>query len=157
MIQSYSKIVLYNTKSFSLRLPRSSLSIARDECHLGIHFYLSCFSAGGLFTSSCLLIFGPRTYPWMLRKNRLPGNCRIVDAEVVQEIHGTDDDVDVTSASFSIPSVSLDVYNKLHDKLEETKQALLEAEEKLAVATDRAERAEALMMSHKTDKEEDEK
>lgn len=93
----------------------------------------------------------------MLRKNRLPGNCRIVDAEVVQEIHGTDDDVDVTSASFSIPSVSLDVYNKLHDELEETKQALLEAEEKLAVATDRAERAEALTMSHKTDKEEDEK
>jgi hypothetical protein len=93
----------------------------------------------------------------MLRKNRLPDNCRIADTKVVHKIHGTDDDVDVTSASFSIPSVSLDVYNKLHDKLEETKQALLEAEEKLAVATDRAERAEALMMSHKTDKEEDEK
>jgi hypothetical protein len=90
----------------------------------------------------------------MLRKNRLPGNCRIVDAEVVHEIHGIDDDVDVTSAAFSIPSVSLDVYNKLQDELEETKQALLEAEEKLVVVTDRAERAEAMMISHKTDKEE---
>jgi hypothetical protein len=101
-------------------------------------------------------MFGPRSYPWMLRKYKLPGNCRIVDAEVVHEIHGADDDVDVTMASFSIPSVSLDVYNKLQDELEETKQALLEAEEKMLVVTDRAERAEALIMSNKTDKEENE-
>lgn len=107
------------------------------------------FVVGGFFFSSCILIFGQRTYPWLLRKNRDPNNCKNVDPEVIiieeEDDYYEDEEINMNSSESSSDSFSLGTYNKLENELMEAKQTLLESEEKLLVAIDRAEKAEAMV------------
>ncbi|VEU40199.1 unnamed protein product [Pseudo-nitzschia multistriata] len=96
-------------------------------CKPDLNFFSYLFTTGGFFFASCLLVFGFRTYPWFLRKNRDPANCKVVEADIVDE-EGYDRSEHQEEQGGGVP---IEAYRELEEELAETKRRMLRAEREL--------------------------
>ena len=141
-------------------------SFADERCSFDTNFYTYCFVVAGFFFSSCLLIFGLRTYPWCLRKRRSPTNCRIVEAKELTEeeilnesqrwssgrtqrpksLESEEETIEFYDES--IKPETMESYRELKDKLDETNRKLLQSEQDYRKAIIRAKTAESLLETY---------
>lgn len=141
-------------------------SFADERCSFDTNFYTYCFVVVGFFFSSCLLIFGLRTYPWCLRKRRSPTNCRVVEAKELTEeeilnesqrwssgrtqrpksLESEEETIEFYDES--IKPETMESYQELKDKLDEINRKLLQSEQDYRKAIARAKTAESLLETY---------
>ena len=137
-----------------------SISFTERRCYLGSNFWGYLLIVGGYFFSSCLLIFGLRTYPWCLRKKRSHNNCKIIEPEILSEEEILEQEhrwSSILGKSSRYSDLELfdnksapmeESYSDLKNKLDETHRKLVQSEEECRGAIARAEKAEALLEAY---------
>ena len=151
-------------------------SLSENRCFVGPSFWLDIFTLCGYFTASCFLIFGPRTYPWLLRKSRDPDNCKVIDPEILSEKEiqkpeekwrtivdpgelaeairefelerGISQTDLITSGEMTGNLIPLEAYLTLKHELNGANQKLVQYEEECLQALNRAEKAEAKLREY---------
>jgi UPF0716 family protein affecting phage T7 exclusion len=125
---------------------------ARGFCRVQNDFLEYVFAMGGFFFCSCGLIFGLRTYPWFLRKNRDPSRCKVVEAEIVHDYENDFDERQQQVQPSSLrrtPDIPTEEYQQLKQELETIKLQLVQSQEELEDTKRRAEKAESLLRAGK--------
>lgn len=131
-------------------------------CSFDVNFYSYCLVVVGFFFSSCLLIFGLRTYPWCFRHRRTPTNCPVVEAkelteeEILQEYHRwrsgskslESEEETIEFYDGTIKPETMKSYQELKHKLNETNLKLFRSREACRKAIARAEKAESLLETY---------